>query len=272
MGKCRQAYTKTMNIFSAINDQSILGKSLRLPFRLLPQDARMPILQGKLRGQKWIVGSTVHSCWLGIYEYEKRKVFENTVKKGSTVFDIGANAGFYTLLSSLLVGQSGRVIAFEPLERNISYLKEHLRINGIKNVEVLQVAVADRSGISYFVHESNHSMGHLTERPIDRNPPREGQSIVEVQSVTIDELVQGKRLPPPSCLKIDVEGGEAEVLHGSTVTIAKSHPTIFLATHGPSVSQECFRLLEIAGYVVQLIGRGTQDGYDEFVARYSGTV
>jgi len=226
----------------------------------------MPILQGKLKGQKWIVGSSIHGCWLGTYEYEKRKLFEKTIKKGCTVYDIGAHAGFYTLLSSILVGPSGRVVAFEPNKRNVFFLKEHLRINRIRNVEVLEVAVSDHSGKSHFTEGSHHSMGHLIESPtvLDRNCA--GKSIVEVASVTIDELVQEDRLLPPSYLKIDVEGGEAAVLRGGIATIAKSHPTIFLATHGPSVSQECSHLLQTAGYVLQLIGQRSPDGCDEFVA------
>ena len=95
--------------FSGISNKKLLGKLLRFPFRFIPTDMRMPILQGRLKGKKWIVGSSNHGCWLGSYEYEKRLVFEKTVTKGSIVFDIGAHVGFYTLLASVLVGPGGRV-------------------------------------------------------------------------------------------------------------------------------------------------------------------
>jgi predicted methyltransferase len=94
----------------------------------------MPILQGKLRGKKWSVGSCSHGCWLGRYEYKKRIIFENTVRQGNTVLDIGAYVGFYTVLASILVGPTGKVHAFEPLPRNLEYIKEHLRLNNITNV------------------------------------------------------------------------------------------------------------------------------------------
>lgn len=105
--------------------------------KIIPKQAIVPILQGKLRGKRWIVCSYGPSCWLGIYEYEKRVLFEKLVKRGDIVFDIGAHVGFYTLLASELVGKNGKVLAFEPLPRNLSYLKRHLKLNNCQNVEIL---------------------------------------------------------------------------------------------------------------------------------------
>ena len=73
----------------------------------------MPILTGRLRGHKWIVGLGVHSCWIGSYESEKQGVFAQVTHPGETVFDLGVNVGFYTLLAFELVGAIGHVYAFE---------------------------------------------------------------------------------------------------------------------------------------------------------------
>ncbi len=75
--------------FSKINYQSFLGKLIRLPLRLIPKKMVMPILQGSLRGKKWIVGSGEHGYWLGSYEYQKRLAFEKTIKRNTVVYDIG---------------------------------------------------------------------------------------------------------------------------------------------------------------------------------------
>src|SRR5215471_5126199 len=104
--------------FSSISKDSVRGKLLRLPLRLMPRDVRVPILQGQLKGKWWIAGSNSHGCWLGSYEFDKRRLFEQTIKPGATVFDIGANVGFYTLLSSVLVGSGGKVYTFEPVPSN----------------------------------------------------------------------------------------------------------------------------------------------------------
>lgn len=60
------------------------------------------------------------------------------------VYDIGANAGFYTLLSSVLTGSNGKVFAFEPVQQNIFYIKNHLGLNKITNTVVVEKAVSDK--------------------------------------------------------------------------------------------------------------------------------
>ncbi len=65
----------------------------------------------------------------------KQKTFINEIKEGYVVFDIGAHVGFYTLLSSQLVGEQGQVVSFEPFPPNLSYLKRHIQLNKLKNVK-----------------------------------------------------------------------------------------------------------------------------------------
>jgi hypothetical protein len=72
--------------FSGISNQTILGKILRFPLQLIPATTIMPILQGKLKGKKWIIKSGQHGAWLGSYEYEKQLVFQQIIKQGSIVY------------------------------------------------------------------------------------------------------------------------------------------------------------------------------------------
>jgi FkbM family methyltransferase len=243
-----------MNL-SRIADQSFVGKLLRLPLRLIPHGAVLPILQGRLRGKKWIVGSSVHGCWLGSYEYDKRRLFEAMVREGTVVFDIGAHVGFYTLLASELVGSRGRVFAFEPLPANLVYLKEHLRLNRAGNVTIIEAAVSDRCGTSYFDEGPGRSMAHLAS-----------EAKLLVQTVTIDDLVARGQIPLPDCIKIDVEGAEARVLSGAQWTLTQSRPVIFLATHGIAVHQQCCHLLRALGYALRPIGGMDLDASNEILA------
>ncbi len=204
---------------------------------------------------KWIVGSSNHGCWLGSYEYAKRCAFERVVREGSVVFDIGANVGFYTLLASVLVGARGRVFAFEPLPRNLRYLKEHLQINGIRNVSVIEGAVSDCDGVADFEEGRTHSMGRLA--PCGR---------LAVRTVSLDEMMKRGELPPPDCMKIDVEGGEKLVLTGARVLLGNTRPNIFLATHGPGVHQQCCELLGSFGYHLRPIGPNSLEQCDEVFA------
>jgi FkbM family methyltransferase len=222
---------------SAIDYKSRLGKLLRLPLQLIPAEAQIPILQGRLRGKRWIVGSSLHGCWLGSYEYQKSHLFVQTIKPGSVVYDVGAHVGWYTLLAAVVVGETGQVFAFEPAPLNMQYLHEHLRINNISNVTSLEVAVANDVGFNRFDVSTHRSMGRLAE-----------QGHKQVAVTTLDELTQGRQTPHPHFMKIDVEGAEFRVLEGAEKTLNKTHPTIFLATHGADVHQECCNFLRDLGY------------------------
>ncbi len=59
----------------------------------------MPIMQGRLRGTKWIVGAGEHGYWLGSYEMNKRLAFEREIAPGTVMYDIGANVGYFSLLA-----------------------------------------------------------------------------------------------------------------------------------------------------------------------------
>lgn len=241
--------------FSGVSNRTLVGRLLRLPLALIPSRTILPILQGKLRGTKWIVGSSNHGCWLGSYEYHKRKAFEESVARGGVVFDIGANVGFYTLLASVLVGARGRVYAFEPVPRNLHYLEEHLQINGIKNVSVIEGAVSDCDGVAQFDESPSRLTGRLA--PGGR---------LTVRTVSLDEMMTRGELPPPECIKIDVEGGEMLVLTGARVLLGNRRPILYLATHGPGLHQQCCELLASFGYHLQPIGVNSLEQPDEVFA------
>src|SRR5712692_7002997 len=117
-----------MTEFQALSHTAKLGRLARYPLKLVPPTMVMPVLTGKLRGKRWIVGSGIHGCWLGWYESEKQRAISKEVRSNTVFYDIGANVGFYSLLASMLVGP-GKVFSFEPMPRNFSYLKRHLDLN-----------------------------------------------------------------------------------------------------------------------------------------------
>lgn len=231
-----------MNL-SGISRDKVLGKLLRYPLKLIPPATIVRILQGRLRGKKWIIGSCDHGCWLGSYEYTKRILFESIVPEGGTVFDIGAHAGFYSLLASILVGPHGRVFSFEPNSRNLFYLKRHIQLNNINNINVLEVAVSDRDGSAFFSADDPSGLtGRLSPQ---------GKSLVK--TVTLDQLYADQVIPVPGYVKIDVEGGEVSVLAGARTILSRYHPTLFLATHSGMLHQACCDFLKSIGYELKPI-------------------
>jgi FkbM family methyltransferase len=194
---------------------------------------------------------------MGIYEYRKQLVFASQIPRGSVVYDVGAHVGFYTLLASRLVGPTGRVVSFEPLPRNVTYLRQHLALNRTTNVQVIEAAVADQDGVLTFAERGSSYMGRLE---------RGGQQ--QVSTVYLDGLLEHRAIPPPNYLKIDIEGGEVRALNGGLEMLRRYRPTLFLATHGSGPHRECVTLLQNQGYTVKpLIGHDLANT-DELVARY----
>jgi FkbM family methyltransferase len=242
--------------FSGISKDTLLGKLLRSPLKLIPPSAVVPILQGPLRGKKWIAGSSTNGCWVGSFEYEKRQVFQRVVGPGDVVYDLGANVGFYSLLASVLVGDQGHVYCFEPLPANISLLKRHVELNGIGNCTIVEAAVTAEDGWAHFDASGHPSMAHLSET---------GPSTV--RTVRLDSLVESRELLPPKVLKIDVEGAEFAALGGAARTIDRHRPAIFLATHGAGVHQDCLRFLSHRGYRLTSLSAEPVESSPELLAR-----
>jgi FkbM family methyltransferase len=240
---------------SVLRSDRPLGRLVRSPLRLLPKNLVVPILQGPLRGRRWIVGASVHGCWLGWYERPKQLAFAAAVRPGAVVYDIGANVGFYTLLSSILAGPQGRVYAFEPVPRNAALLRRHVVLNDLRNVDVLELAVGERAGRAMFDDTLGHSQGRLDDT---------GRLPVSV--VALDAMEAAGVLRPPDVLKIDVEGAKGAVLKGSRRLLETCHPTVFLATHGPAQHEECLATLRGLGYRVVALDGGPPDNTDELVA------
>ncbi len=239
---------------SALPRVGPIGRMLRLPLKLLPRHAVVPVLMGPLRGTKWIVGSSIHRCWIGTYELEKQEAIRKTVLLNSVFCDVGANVGFYSLLASTLVG-NGKVYAFEPLPRNLEYLRRHMVLNRVENVEVLPVAVSDTVGTAFFEQEASPLMGHLAEHGAQRVP-----------TVTLDFLVFNQLIAPPNYIKLDIEGAEVKALLGAARCLQTYHPTLFLATHGAGLHRECCRLLSSWNYHLQPLNSTTLEKATELVA------
>jgi FkbM family methyltransferase len=242
--------------WSGIDNHSLLGAALRLPLRLIPPGARLRIRRGPARGLRWIVGSANHGCWLGTYELDKQAALTRFVQPGMTVYDVGAQAGFYTLFFSRLVGPSGHVYAFEPLPINLAHLVSHVRMNGLENVSIVEGALWRTRSLASFSVDQERSMNAVQ--------PQRGTGPLFVPTLSVDEMVRDGAIRPPDLVKMDVEGAEAAVLEGMEQTVAATRPILFIALHGESQRTACERLLHSVGYEINdLSGRLLRDGHKE---------
>lgn len=232
-----------------MDSRSLAGRLLRLPLRLVPETAVLPVLAGPARGMRWVAGSAPHGAWLGTLERAKLGHFVARLQRGMTVWDIGANVGLYTLPAARTVGARARVVAFEPMPRNLACLRRHLALNGLAHVAVCAAAVLDEAGTVRMAAGDSPSECHV-----------DGTGPWEVPAVTLDQWMIETDASPPDVVKIDVEGSEDAVLRGGARGFAKYRPLIYLALHGGRQRRECGELLVAWGYRVASLepGRGPE--------------
>lgn len=242
--------------FSKLNYRSFLGRMVRLPLRLLPKSMVMPILQGQLRGKKWVVGAGEHGYWLGSYEMRKRIAFEGEIQPQMVVYDIGANVGFYSLLAAHLTGPEGKVYAFEPLHRNVEFIRRHAALNRFANIEIFEAAVSDQAGEAFFDPGVSIATGHLAE-----------SGTLSVRQVCLDDMLANGLIEPPDTLKVDVEGAEHAVFQGAKVLLETYRPLIFLDTHGRDVHALTIELLSGYGYQFETLDGRPLAESKELIAR-----
>lgn len=223
---------------------------------------RLPIMGRPLRGYWWLPSSRgkVLRVLRGTYEPEQTAHFVRWIGPGATVIDVGAHVGYYTLLASMLAGDSGSVWAFEPEPTNAAFLRQHMYLNHCNNVHVEEVAVSNASGRARFVCGKGSGTGHL-----------DGSGDMEVRTVRLADFCAARGIKP-SALKIDVEGAETEVLEGARELIRSSRPVIFLSTHGPALHRQCLSWLRDDGYSVHPILGGDIDDATEILALPDGAI
>lgn len=141
--------------------------------------------------------------------------------RGMTFIDIGSNQGVYSLVAGKKLAGSGRVIAFEPSPREHERLQLHFRLNGIAKARAERLALASASGEFRFFQVASGDTSRNGFRP-----PASGDPLNEiaVESVTLDQYAASHNLSRIDVIKMDVEGGEREVLLGASKSIATFRP------------------------------------------------
>ncbi len=142
----------------------------------------------------------------GTYEEFETELFKKEVKKGMIVLDIGANIGYYTLIAANLVGENGKIFAFEPEPNNFALLKKNVEINGYKNVILIQKAVSDICGMTKLFLSSEDESAHGMFKVNNRKS-------ITIETITLDEFFnKGQKI---DVVKMDIEGAEMLALLGS---------------------------------------------------------
>jgi FkbM family methyltransferase len=158
---------------------------------------------------------------------------------------VGANIGFFSLIAARLVGETGTVVAFEPLPVNVEQLRRNAALNQFP-IEVVPDAVA--------AHDGDVMFGDKAGR---RDTAHIGGGSFQVRAIAIDSWVRERHLLP-DVVKIDAEGAEIDVLRGAAETIRVHRPEILVEVHwlGRDFTRYVEEVLHPLGYTCELLGGG----------------
>lgn len=199
-----------------------------------------PVASGPARGLLIDTAGSRPSYVLGTAEPLLQAFLSRHLAAGATMYDLGANVGFFTLVAAALVGPNGHVVSFEPSPRNAAALRRNVELNGLSQVIVREAAVSDVVGEASFDVAGDDQSGALGR----------GGSIVATTTVDVEVRRTGC---VPNVIKIDVEGAEDLVIAGMPATLDAHQPIIICEIHTdrPSFAHAVPRALATAGYTLE---------------------
>ncbi len=157
--------------------------------------------------------------------------FLKRVKPGDFVLDIGGHFGQYAVFFGSLVGESGRVISFEPDPQARETLTANLDLNSLANrVEVEALALFDSDGEHIFFSKGADSMSSLARSGLGENALSPDVSEYTVTTMRLDDYLAQKTSGYPQWVKLDTEGAEINILKGATAVL-RSDATIVCELH-----------------------------------------
>lgn len=165
----------------------------------------------------------------GRWEPNVTEAFARALEPGDVCVDVGAHAGYYTLLASKLVGREGHVYAFEPSPANYGALQRNLAVNGAENVTAFAVAVGAAAGSAVLYEGPGTNTGRATiSRALAESMSTEERA-VDVDVRTIAGTIPESEFPRVRVVKVDVEGSELDVLRSLEPLFAAGGPlAVFL--------------------------------------------
>lgn len=172
----------------------------------------------------YLTGGKTHESEIRLAKY-----LVQNLKDGDVFLDIGAHFGYFTLMASALVGDSGKVLAMEPSKGSFELLKGN--VEGNKNVSIFHRAVSDKQEtvdfyefpILYSEYNALDVEKFKGEGWIKKYNPEK----TSVVAVTIDGFLKEHNCHP-AMIKIDVEGAEVQAINGGATTWATAQPVLIM--------------------------------------------
>jgi FkbM family methyltransferase len=189
-----------------------------------------------------------------VYEPQVTDLIVRSLKPGDTAIDVGANAGYHTLIMAQAVGPKGVVHAFEPNPSLVAMLMESVRLNGFQDrIHINQKAVSTSTESEVpFLLIGGHNTGassFMSVRAERSSLNDASQTATTVSTVSLDEYALSCGIQSCAFIKIDVEGAEHLVLQGGADMIERVRPRVIMVE--TRVGEQAHSLLTSCNYTVR---------------------
>ncbi|HOX72096.1 FkbM family methyltransferase [Dokdonella sp.] len=157
------------------------------------------------------------------YESHVSALLRRELRSGDTFLDVGANIGFFTMMAAHLVGPHGRVLAVEPMDKNLQLVYLGIEANGYDNVDVFPFGASDQSSLVPIVTDPNTSNALVQSAPSKKRPS------CFAPTRTLDWMCAG--LNRLDFVKMDIEGHEIFAWRGAKDLFSRFKPKITTEFH-----------------------------------------
>lgn len=208
---------KNINISEKINSYSMRSK-------LIKRGEERNLYKTRFNDFFWLNNTGyIDKCIIqdGIFEKNSVAVLKKLVKNGDTVLDVGANIGFYSILFSKIVGNTGRILAFEPTLHYGKVLEKNLKTNNIQNCEIIRVGLSNiKQKLKIHIGPSSATI-HVPGGGFSTS-----QEIINL--ISLDDYIKENNIDKIDFIKVDIDGHEPFFFKGALKTIQRYEPIILL--------------------------------------------
>ena len=159
----------------------------------------------------------------------------NELKQDMVCIDLGSNIGYYAVIESNIIGESGKIFAIEPSPVNFPILKLNLENQKKNNFVAYNIGIGDKNEEMEFIisAKSNWSRIRMNNEKINSE-----DKVIKIPVKTLNSFVNENDIKKIDILRMDVEGFEYSILLGANEVLEKFKPKLFIEIHKMYLGKE----------------------------------
>ena len=184
-----------------------------------------------------------NNCW----EKESLRLWQLLAREATTIFDVGANTGTYSMTAKA-VNPKATVVAFEPLPRMINLIQKNANLNNF-DIEICPAAVSDFDGKATF-YDAASTDGDVSSASLSQEfQYSEQQKPIEVTVCQLSTWIKKQKIKRVDLLKIDVETFEPQALKGLQPYLEEFKPSMIIEILEDNIAIQIEEIIAGMGYL-----------------------